>query len=114
MINKEIKLAVQVNDQIELLKDILSEKFGASQIFVFGSHAYGKADLESDIDLCVITDLKHKRKIEIIREIRRALLDSISSPMDILVYSEEEFKERAGLRNTLEYKIITDGLRIYG
>jgi predicted nucleotidyltransferase len=43
------------------LKNTLTRKFGAKQIIIFGSHAYGKADKESDIDLCVITDLKDKR-----------------------------------------------------
>ena len=69
---------------------------------------------DSDIDLCVITDLNNKRKIDIIREIRRELIDLIFNPLDILVYSEEEFKERAGLRSTLEHKIMTNGMKVYG
>ena len=81
---------------------------------MFCSHAYGKPDEESDIDLCVITDLKNKRKIDIIREMRRELIDSISNPLDILVYTEKEFNERAGLRSTLEYKILQNGIRVYG
>lgn len=104
----------QENVQIEILKDALLDKFGTKQIFIFGSHAYGTPDQESDIDLCIITDLKHKRKIEIIREIRRLLLNLISSPLDILVYYEEEFRERARLKSTLEYKILTDGIPLYG
>jgi predicted nucleotidyltransferase len=107
-------MAVQASEQIELLKDTLTGKFGAKKIIIFGSHAYGKADKESDIDLCIITDLKYKRKIELIREIRRELLDLISSSLDILVYNEKEFNERASLKNTLEYKIMTDGMRVYG
>ncbi len=107
-------MTVQVNEQIEVLKNTLSKKFKVKQMFIFGSFAYGKPGQESDLDLCVITNLKQKRKIEIIREIRRALLNLVSSPMDILVYYEEEFKERASLNNTLEHKIMTDGMRIYG
>jgi predicted nucleotidyltransferase len=107
-------LNVEGTDQIKVLKDTLSEQFGARQIFIFGSHAYGISDKESDIDVCIITNLKNKRKIDIIREIRRVLLNLISSPIDILVYNEDEFKKRARLKNTLEYKIVTDGMRIYG
>ena len=107
-------MATKLNEQIEILKNILSGKFKAKQIYIFGSHAYGKQDQDSDVDLCLITDLKNKRKIDVIREIRRALLNRISSPMDILVYNEEEFKERASLKNTLEYRILNRGMRVYG
>jgi predicted nucleotidyltransferase len=104
----------QISEQIETLGKKLKERFNVQQIIIFGSHAYGKPDEESDIDLCIITDLKNKRKIEIIREMRRELIDLISNPLDILVYTENEFNERADLRNTLEHKIMLDGLKVYG
>ncbi len=107
-------METHVSAQIEMLGNKLKEKFNVRQIFIFGSQAYGKPDEQSDIDLCVITDLKNKRKIDIIREMRRELIDLISNPLDILVYTEKEFNERAGLRNTLEYKILLNGIRVYG
>lgn len=107
-------METQVNGRIETMVNKLKEKFDVRQVFIFGSQAYGKPDEESDIDLCVITDLKNKRKIEIIREIRRELNGLISNPLDILVYTEKEFKERAGLMSTLEYKILMDGTKVYG
>jgi len=107
-------MAVLMNEQIKLLRDTIAGKFGAKQIFLFGSHASGEAGEESDIDLCVITDLTNKRKIDFMSEIRRELIDQISSPLDILVYNEEEFKERAKLRSTLEHKILSDGIKVYG
>ena len=107
-------METQVSERIEMLVSKLKEKFNIRQIFIFGSQAYGKPDEESDIDLCVIADLKNKRKIDIAREIRRALIGLISNSLDILVYSEKEFYERAGLRSTLEYKILMDGIKVYG
>ena len=107
-------MEIQISEQIELLRNTLRDKFNVQQIFIFDSQAYGQPDGESDIDLCVITDLKHKRKIDIIREMRRELIKLISNPLDILVYTEKEFKERAALRNTLEYKILMDGVKVYG
>lgn len=107
-------MATQLSEQLELLKNTLTRKFDIKQIFVFGSTAYGKPDDKSDIDLCVIADLKNKRKIEIIREMRRELINLITRPMDILVYSEKEFRERASLKSTLEHKINTDGMKLYG
>jgi predicted nucleotidyltransferase len=103
-----------MSEQIKLLRNTLAGKFDAKQIILFGSHAYGKAAKESDIDLCIIADLKNKRKIELMREIRRELVDLISNPLDILVYNEDEFIERAKLANTLEHKIMRDGIKVYG
>lgn len=110
----DIILETQISEKFELLKNILKEKFGAKQIFIFGSYAYGEPKQDSDIDLCVIIDFSNKRKIDVIREIRRELINLISNPLDILVYSENEFEERAGLSNTLEHKILMDGIKVYG
>lgn len=107
-------METQVSERIETLVNKLKEKFNVRQIFIFGSQAYDKPDEESDIDLCVITELKNNRKIDIVREMRRELIDLISNPLDILVYSKKEFNERAGLRSTLEYKILMDGIKVYG
>ena len=107
-------MEAQVSERIETLVNKLEEKFNIRQIFIFGSQAYGKPDEESDIDLCVITNLKNKRKIDVVREMRRELIDLISNSLDILVYSEKEFNERASLRSTLEYKILMDGIKVYG
>lgn len=113
-IEQEAELTVEVYDQITTLKDALKEKFGAKRIFIFGSNAYGESDEDSDIDLCVILDLGNRRKIDIMREIGRVLRTLVTVSLDILVYSEEEFDERAMLKCTLEYKILNEGIRVYG
>ncbi len=106
-------MTMQTSAQVELLRDTLAQKFGAKQIILFGSQANGKATHASDIDVCLITSLQNKRKIDLMREIRRELGDRISSPLDILIYSEKEFFERAQLGNTLEHKIMNDGVKVY-
>ncbi len=44
----------------------------------------------------------------------RELINIIFSPFDILVYSENEFMERANIGSTLEHKILVDGIKLYG
>lgn len=97
----------------EVAKTIL-EKFKARRVFLFGSYANGRANLESDLDLCVIADLNGKRKIEVLREIRREVSQTLNNPMDILLYEENEFTERAMLKNTLENDILKNGIVING
>jgi predicted nucleotidyltransferase len=107
-------MSKQISKQIQTIRDRLIKKFRVKQIFVFGSYAYGNPDSQSDIDLCIVADMQNKRKIDFMRDIRRELLNFIFSPLDILVYNEREFFERANLKNTLEYKIMNEGLCIHG
>ena len=79
-----------------------------------GSYAYGQPDEGSDIDLCIITENNVQRKIEVLRQARRALVQAVSLPVDLLVYGVEEFDERAGLSTTFEHKIMNEGILIYG
>jgi len=105
---------MQTSEQIKLLASAIMKKVAPKTIILFGSQALGNPNKESDVDICIITDLKDRRKIDIIRAIRRASIPIISLPLDILVYDEKEFAERAGLKSTLEYKINTQGKRIRG
>jgi uncharacterized protein len=100
--------------QLTELANTLSKKFNTKKIFVFGSYAYGAPNIESDIDLCIITDLGEKRKIDLLRDIRREINFLFKYPLDILLYDDKEFTTRALHQNTLEYKILNQGILIYG
>ncbi|MDW7681754.1 MAG: nucleotidyltransferase domain-containing protein [bacterium] len=104
---------ISKNQITELAKNI-SKKFNTKKIIVFGSYAYGKPDSNSDLDLCIITDLGTKRKIDLLRDIRREIALSAQYPIDVLLYDDKEFTERAIHQNTLEHKIIKQGLVING
>jgi len=98
--------------QINTLASTIATKFNTKKIFLFGSYAYGKPSPESDLDLCIVIDLKRKRKIELIREIRREINSKFQLPMDILLYDNDEFNERAIHKTTLEHKISHQGILI--
>ncbi|MDP3915767.1 MAG: nucleotidyltransferase domain-containing protein [Bacteroidota bacterium] len=60
------------------------------KIYLFGSYATGMANEDSDIDLLVVKETlepKYKRSIEIQR-----LLIGTKLPVDIVVYTNEEFE----------------------
>ena len=94
------------------LAQFLKEKYDAKRVFLFGSYAYGKSTPSSDLDICIITGRQKKRKIELLREIREDIFQHLQMPMDILVYEESEFRERAFFKSTLEHKIEKSGLLI--
>lgn len=84
----------------------IANKFNPDKIILFGSYATGNATNSSDLDLLVIkdTDLPyHKRSFDI----HKALIGSMI-PMDILVYTKQEFeKERNELSSFLNLAIKT-------
>lgn len=100
--------------QINILAETIAKKFSTRKIFLFGSYAYGEPESESDLDFCIITDLGNKRKIELIRDIRREISLNFQIPIDILLYDNNEFNERSIHQNTLEYKILKQGILING
>lgn len=101
------------NDLVKLTNAI-KDHFPTQKVYLFGSYADKSQSDESDIDICIITKDKTKRKLDIIRDIRKLLYSLTDKPLDILVYSEEEFNERADLQCTMEHKIKEDGVVLYG
>ncbi|MFA6401873.1 MAG: nucleotidyltransferase domain-containing protein [Salinivirgaceae bacterium] len=66
------------------------------KIFLFGSYASGQANEDSDVDLLIIKETsepKFKRSIEIQR-----LLIGSKLPVDIVVYTKDEFEKEKGKR----------------
>jgi predicted nucleotidyltransferase len=113
--------ALSINKKIpfeELLKIItesIVERIGKAHvrnIYVFGSHAWGRPNKYSDIDLCVVIANrlnKNNAYFNISKELNSKKIVSL----DILVYNEREYndrKNRAGIVNT----IVTKGRALYG
>lgn len=96
----------------EIVKKIKNE-ISTNEIILFGSQSNGTATADSDIDLCIITKDNNERKIDLIRRIRRTISPYITMPVDILVFEKEEFEKRASLNSTFEFKLKSEGKKIY-
>jgi len=89
------------------------------KIILFGSHANGNANENSDIDLMVILDNHHVSKTyeERLNKklfVRNLVLDiNRKIPLDILVYSKEEFNMIKQYGNYLIDEIEKTGKIIY-
>lgn len=101
---------IKVLNQSDLkeLSNKIAQLIDTKKIILFGSYATGNQDEESDIDLCIITSEK-KRKLDIMREIRKNLSTSIDYPLDLLVYNEDEFYQKASLDSSFEHLIMEEG-----
>ena len=74
---------------------------------LFGSHATGEADVESDLDFLVIEPEVKDRHGEMVR--LRQLLRPLRIPVDVLVVSAETFEEWRDTPNTVMYEAARRG-----
>lgn len=103
-----------ISELVESLKVIDPYK-----IYLFGSHASGNSDEESDVDIVVILDEfiipadyseRMKRKLLV----RRALYNlSRKIQIDIVVYTRGEFKEISELKTSFYNTLKSDGVVLY-
>lgn len=103
-----------VKSELENLLKEINQVVGVTSIYLFGSYAYGEPTEDSDLDICIVTDDKSKRKVEIMKVIRKAIARVQSMPVDLLVYYNDEFNERAKSNCTLESQIFNHGVKLYG
>jgi predicted nucleotidyltransferase len=90
----------------------LVDTYHPSDIYLFGSYAWGKPDSESDFDIVIViehSDEKfYKRPIKGYRALR-----GLKIPADILVYTIDEFNNLSNNLTTLCYKIKKEGRKLY-
>ncbi|VFM95560.1 MAG: Nucleotidyltransferase domain-containing protein [Candidatus Kentron sp. G] len=90
----------------------LVEGLAPEEIILFGSRAWGKPALDSDMDLLVIvghSDLTaHQRGVQALRCLR-----GLRVATDILVKTRHEFESFRQIPASLEHKIATQGKILY-
>jgi predicted nucleotidyltransferase len=104
---------VSTNDE-ELLQTIvnrIAEGVHPQKIILFGSWARGERGPHSDIDLLVIqeSDLPRLRRYA---QVRR-LFWGMGLPMDILVYTPEEFARYQSVPGSFTHTVASEGKVLY-
>ena len=103
----------KIEEKLQRIKSKILENTNAIKIILFGSYAHDTQNPESDLDICIITN-DTKRKKEILRDIRRSIIDEADIPMDLLVYRSDEFEQKAAVENSFENVIKKYGITLYG
>ncbi|KMQ32233.1 nucleotidyltransferase domain-containing protein [Bacillus cereus] len=116
--NYIIRGVIRINEEVQKELDLLVQKIretvsSVQKIILFGSHAYGTPNEDSDFDLCIVVEGVGERKREVINRINWGIYDVMETPVDILVYGPEEFQERASRIVTMEHKIALEGKVLY-
>ena len=100
----------------ELLNEItrrLAESIHPERIYLFGSHAAGNPDDDSDIDLLVVVRDTDKSTREITLEGRKSLRD-LQIPLDLIVCTEKQFNRYGQVKNTIMNEVLCEGKIVYG
>lgn len=96
----------------EITRRLVAE-FSPLRIYLFGSQAWGKPGLESDIDLMVIIPKSKESRYQRAVRAHRVLAD-LPVSKDVVVETDEEFAFRAQAPSSLEHKISREGRLLYG
>jgi len=85
-----------------------------ARIVLFGSRARGDHDARSDYDLLIITPttFSPQEKIYWSTQLDRAIVDAIHVPVDLLLNSEEEVRQKQQLPGHIIRSAIREGVAI--
>jgi len=97
-------------ENIQLLSDRIAREFKPQCIILFGSYAYGIPTNDSDVDLLVVLPFEGKgihKALEIIRKVNPKI------PVDLLVRTPEQVKERIANKDWFMCEIFEKGQKLY-
>lgn len=100
--------------EANLLAQTIAKHFKPERIILFGSAARGDYTADSDIDLLIIKKSNKKKayRIKEIFESVRAVPRTY--PLDPIVYTPDEIKERLSLGDYFIKRIMAEGKTLYG
>ncbi|MDQ3064297.1 MAG: nucleotidyltransferase domain-containing protein [Acidobacteriota bacterium] len=101
---------MNINAKIENLCRQIVENFKPQKIILFGSHAYGKPTVDSDVDLLVVMPFEGRDSQKAI-EIRTKIQTTV--PLDLLVRTSEQVRARIEMEDFFMREINEKGKVLY-
>lgn len=104
-------MSKQIQDTI---KSMVNSFLPNAQVLLFGSRARGEFSLDSDYDLLVITQetFAPRTKMNWESKIRKALVNELNMPFDVVIQSEEEVSEKKNLAGHIVYYAMKEAVEI--
>lgn len=91
----------------------LVDEFHPEAIYLFGSHAWGKPTIDSDLDLLVIISQSRQKPVQRAVRAQRSLR-GVKAAVDVLVKTRREFERYTSVKASLEAQIAREGRLLYG
>ena len=96
-----------------LIAQRLEKALHPDAIYLFGSHARGDANADSDLDLLVIVPASNQTRYLRSVEARR-LVSDITAPKDIVVLTRKEWQEGQQVVCSLASAVRREGILLHG
>jgi predicted nucleotidyltransferase len=100
-------------DLLQTATQRLVAEFQPEEIYLFGSHAWGTPDQDSDIDLMVIVPQSDERPIRRDQRAQRCL-GRLPVSADVLVRTRHEVNRVRELQGSLTHEVLLRGRKVYG
>lgn len=97
--------------QINAVVRKIVDEFNPEKVILFGSYAYGKPTMDSDVDLLIVMESQERSAHRGMR-ITRELLD-VPFPLDILVRTPQEIMRRLKVADYFFQEIMRQGRVLY-
>ena len=97
--------------EIDALAERIGAEFRPEKVILFGSHAYGTASEDSDVDLLVTMEHSSTgiaQTLEIVRQVRSRI------PVDLVVRTPQEMRRRLQWNDFLLKEVVERGEVLYG
>ena len=98
--------------KIDEIARIIFDISKAKDVYLFGSHARGNPDKNSDIDIAIIKK-KIRDKHKELYSLRKSLFAKWV-PMDLVMFEEADFKKNREILGTLQHEIYKTGKKLSG
>ncbi len=97
-----------------IIRETVQSCLPGSRVLLFGSRARGEQDVRSDYDLLIITPstFTPQEKIEWSSRIDRAIVKAIRAPVDLLLNSEEEIRQKQQLPGHIIRSVMREGVAL--
>ena len=103
---------MSIDEFIDFILKKLISFYKPEKVYLFGSQARDDANENSDIDFLVIKDTYKPKRFRTL-EFRRNLRGYNYYPVDILVYTPQEFKNESNIKGTIAYHVKREGKLLY-
>jgi predicted nucleotidyltransferase len=98
------------HSEIKRLCEQIAREFRPQKIILFGSHAYGKPQWDSDVDLLVIMPFKGTPHSQAVK-IRSRILAGMA--LDLLVRTPQQVSQRLKMGDSFMRQILERGKVVY-
>jgi len=105
-------MSVTINEYIDFILDKLISFYDPEKIYLFGSQARNQANKDSDIDFLVINESNKPKRTRTL-EFRKKIRGHNNYPIDLIVYTPQEFVDECDIKGTIAYHAKKEGEILY-